>query len=260
MDDLRRRWLEESGVCPVSAETLLAREGGAPSAAKREAPSAPRRKQAPVAPAPAVAEPARSDARHATPAVGAESLAALREQALACRACALAEGRTKVVFGTGCEQPDLVFIGEAPGRDEDVQGEPFVGRAGKLLDRMMAAIGLDRRSVYIMNTVKCRPPGNRDPKPEEIAACRRWFDAQLAALSPKVVCLLGRVAAQSVLETDAPLGALRGRWHDLGGIRVRVTYHPAYLLRSPQQKGRSWEDLLALARALREVQAASSSG
>ncbi len=193
----------------------------------------------------------------------AGSLAALREQALACRACALAAGRTKVVFGTGCERPTLVFIGEAPGRDEDLQGEPFVGRAGKLLDRMMAAIGLDRQRVYIMNTVKCRPPGNRDPKPEEIAACRQWFDAQLALLAPAVVCLLGRVAAQSVLETDAPLGALRGRWHAIGaggGIRARVTYHPAYLLRSPQQKARSWEDLRAVVRALRELQAASSSG
>ncbi|HXH72334.1 MAG TPA: uracil-DNA glycosylase [Mariprofundaceae bacterium] len=174
----------------------------------------------------------------------------LARQAASCRLCRLAEGRTQVVFGTGNPHAEIVFIGEAPGRDEDLQGEPFVGRAGKLLDKMMMAVGLDRQNVYIMNTVKCRPPNNRDPQTDEVQTCRHWFDAQLQLLSPKVICLLGRVAAQSVLESDAPLAALRGRWHDYHGIPVLVTYHPAFLLRSPDQKHRSWADLLELRRSL----------
>ncbi|RMG92989.1 MAG: uracil-DNA glycosylase [Zetaproteobacteria bacterium] len=170
----------------------------------------------------------------------------LAEQARACQACKLARTRTQVVFGVGSATADLVFIGEAPGRDEDLQGEPFVGRAGRLLDRMLAAIGLRRDQVYIMNTIKCRPPNNRDPEADELAACHVWFDRQLSILAPKVICLLGRVAAQKVLETEQPLRALRGRWHELNGIPVLVSYHPAYLLRSPQQKRHSWQDLLAL--------------
>jgi len=178
-------------------------------------------------------------------------MAALAEQARDCRRCALADSRTQVVFGTGDPTADLVFIGEAPGRDEDLKGEPFVGKAGKLLDKMLAAIGLDRRRVYIMNTIKCRPPGNRDPQPDEVAACHDWFARQLAILRPKVICLLGRVAAQKVLGTEAPLRALRGRWHELDGVPVLVSYHPAYLLRSPAQKRQSWQDLLTLVERLR---------
>jgi len=167
-------------------------------------------------------------------------------QASACTACQLSEQRNSVVFGVGNPEADIVFIGEAPGRDEDLKGEPFVGRAGQLLDRMLASLGMDRSEVYIMNTVKCRPPNNRDPKPEEVEACGKWFDAQLKALSPKLICLLGRVAAQTVLETDAPLSAMRGKWHDYHGIPVQVMYHPAYLLRSPKQKHHAWNDLSAL--------------
>lgn len=174
----------------------------------------------------------------------------LARQAEGCQRCALAAGRTHVVFGAGNPHAEVVFIGEAPGRDEDVKGEPFVGRAGQLLDRMMLAVGLDRQTAYIMNTVKCRPPGNRDPLAEELQACHHWFDAQLKLLRPKVICLLGRVAAQSLLATDAPLGSLRGRWHSYEEIPVLVTYHPAFLLRSPDQKQRSWSDLLLLRRAL----------
>lgn len=170
----------------------------------------------------------------------------LASRASTCTACALSEGRNQVVFGVGNPHADIVFIGEAPGREEDLKGEPFVGRAGQLLDRMLTAIGLDRSQVYIMNTVKCRPPHNRDPRPEEVEACSRWFDAQLSALSPKMICLLGRVAAQTVLESDAPLSALRGKWHRYHGIPVRVLYHPAFLLRSPQQKSRAWSDLCTL--------------
>jgi uracil-DNA glycosylase family 4 len=167
-------------------------------------------------------------------------------QASSCTACQLSEQRTKVVFGVGSSEADIVFIGEAPGRDEDLKGEPFVGRAGQLLDRMLVALGMDRSEVYIMNTVKCRPPNNRDPRPDEVEACSRWFDAQLRVLSPKIICLLGRVSAQTVLETDKPLSVLRRNWHDYHGIPVQVMYHPAYLLRSSQQKRHAWSDLCEL--------------
>jgi len=170
----------------------------------------------------------------------------LAMQAATCRGCQLAAERNNVVFGTGNPEADIVFIGEAPGRDEDLKGEPFVGRSGKLLDRMLVSLGMDRSQVYIMNTVKCRPPNNRDPKPEEVEACGKWFDAQLKTVAPKLICLLGRVAAQTVLETDAPLATMREKWHEYHGIPVLVMYHPAYLLRSPQQKSQAWRDLCTL--------------
>jgi len=185
----------------------------------------------------------------ATPAM--KTLDELSREASACRLCSLADTRKTVVFGVGNANADLVFIGEAPGRDEDIRGEPFVGRAGQLLDRMLHAMNLDREKVYIMNTIKCRPPNNRDPKPDEVQSCNLWFEQQLNILQPKMICLLGRVAAQTVLETDATLGSLRGRWHDYQGIPVLVTYHPAYLLRSPQQKQKSWQDLMMLSDRLR---------
>ena len=181
----------------------------------------------------------------------AVGLQELQEQVRNCHACALARTRTQTVFGVGNPKADLVLIGEAPGRDEDLQGEPFVGRAGKLLDRMLVALGLDRSQVYIMNVLKCRPPNNRDPESAEVQACSKWFDAQLQTLSPKAICLLGRIAAQTVLETDASLGALRNGWHKLGDIPLKVTYHPAYLLRSPAQKFKSWSDLREVAARLR---------
>ncbi|MDQ6958064.1 MAG: uracil-DNA glycosylase [Mariprofundaceae bacterium] len=172
----------------------------------------------------------------------------LARQAAGCTACALSRKRTQVVFGTGNPHADILFIGEAPGHDEDIKGEPFVGRAGKLLDGLLAALGFDRQSVYIMNVVKCRPPENRNPKPEEVQACSQWFDPQWDAIAPKIVCLLGRVAAQRVLQTEEPLTALRGKWHEYRGVPVWVTYHPAYLLRSPSQKSRVWADLRLLYR------------
>lgn len=199
----------------------------------------------------ATAVPPSIEPPAASPTVSHDSgrLDELARQAAACTACPLSEQRHNVVFGVGNPHADIVFIGEAPGREEDLKGEPFVGRAGQLLDRMLAALGLDRADVYIMNTVKCRPPNNRDPRPEEVEACSKWFDAQLAALSPKMICLLGRVAAQTVLETDAPLSALRGSWHQFHGIPVRVMYHPAFLLRSPQQKRGAWQDLCEIRRS-----------
>lgn len=194
-------------------------------------------------PIPDIEETPESSSKPVTTLVSLESLAS---QAADCHACTLAKERTQVVFGVGNPDAGLVFIGEAPGRDEDLKGEPFVGRAGKLLDRMLLSLGFDRSSAYIMNVVKCRPPQNRDPNITEVRACSRWFDAQLQALSPKIICLLGRIAAQHVLDTDAPLSNLRGRWHVYQEIPVWVTYHPAYLLRSPRQKARSWEDFQKL--------------
>ncbi len=178
------------------------------------------------------------------------TLAALEKEVSTCTACALAKGRKNTVFGVGSAQTELVFIGEAPGQREDELGEPFVGKAGKLLDSMLAAIAFNRQQVYIMNTVKCRPPNNRDPQLEEVEACGRWFDMQLQLLTPKIICLLGRVAAQTVLKTDAPLSQLRGRWHAYHGIPVWVAYHPAFLLRSPQQKHKAWQDLQVIKEAL----------
>ncbi len=181
------------------------------------------------------------------------NLEALAAQASDCTACTLSQERTHVVFGVGNPHADILFIGEAPGHDEDIQGEPFVGRAGKLLDKMLAALDLDRQSVYIMNVIKCRPPNNRDPNPDEVKACSQWFDRQWDVISPKVVCLLGRVAAQRVLQTNESLSALRGKWHEYRGVPVWVTYHPAYLLRSPSQKTRGWEDLRLLSRRYRPM-------
>jgi len=175
-----------------------------------------------------------------------KTLDALCEDASSCRLCALADTRTQVVFGAGNPHADLLFVGEAPGQDEDLQGEPFVGRSGQLLDRMLHAIGMDRDNVYMMNSIKCRPPNNRDPRPDEVQACKLWFEQQLDIIQPKMICLLGRVAAQTVLKTDDTLGALRGSWHEFQGIPVWVTYHPAYLLRSPRQKQKSWQDMMQL--------------
>ncbi len=177
-----------------------------------------------------------------------KTLEDLARDASTCRLCSLADTRNQVVFGVGNPQADLMFIGEAPGQEEDLKGEPFIGRAGQLLDRMLHALKLDREKVYIMNTIKCRPPNNRDPRPDEVQACSLWFDQQLDMVQPKMICLLGRVAAQTILQTDAPLGSLRGRWHDYQGIPVWVTYHPAYLLRSPRQKEKSWQDMRQLQR------------
>lgn len=172
-------------------------------------------------------------------------LDALRAIVANCTACALHQGRTQTVFGVGDHNAQWMIIGEAPGAEEDRLGEPFVGRAGQLLNAMLLAIGLPREAVYIANVVKCRPPGNRDPAPEEAAACEPYLKHQIALIKPKVILVVGRIAAHNLLKTDAPLGTLRGkRWSYADtGIPVIVTYHPAYLLRSPKEKRKAWEDL-----------------
>jgi DNA polymerase len=176
----------------------------------------------------------------------------LGEAVASCRACALCETRTNTVFGVGDRNAGLMIIGEAPGAEEDRQGEPFVGRAGQLLDRMLAAIGFAREQVYIANILKCRPPGNRDPRPEEALRCEPFLVRQITLVRPRVLLAVGKVSAQRLLGTDAPVGRLRGRWFEQGpqGVPLRVTYHPSYLLRSPEQKGKAWQDLLEVARML----------
>jgi uracil-DNA glycosylase len=176
----------------------------------------------------------------------AEAWRALREEVAACTRCALHSTRTQGVFGVGDLQAEWLVIGEAPGAEEDRRGEPFVGRAGQLLDSMLRAIGLARGdNVYIANVLKSRPPGNRDPKPDEVAACMPFLQRQLALLRPRVILAVGRIAAQTLLATDAPLARLRGRVHSFGELATPlvVTYHPAYLLRTPGDKRKAWEDL-----------------
>lgn len=169
-----------------------------------------------------------------------------------CRACPLGQQRKQAVFGVGDQQADWLFIGEGPGAEEDVQGEPFVGQAGKLLDNMLAALDIARGDkVYIANAVKCRPPGNRTPEAAEMAACRPYLERQIALLKPKIIVLLGKAAVHAVLHEDKTLGSMRGQTHQYQGIPVVVTYHPAYLLRNLPEKAKAWEDLLLARRLLR---------
>ena len=170
-------------------------------------------------------------------------LTGLRELATACEKCELSKTRTHVVFGTGNEQADLMFVGEAPGADEDQQGQPFVGRAGQLLTKIIEASGLTRDQVYIANVLKCRPPGNRNPKSSEIESCEPYLIRQVMLIQPKVICALGTFAAQMILRTDAKISNLRGNFHSYHGIKVMPTYHPAYLLRNPGGKRQVWEDI-----------------
>lgn len=193
------------------------------------------------------AEPSR-DASADMPGSDVASLdwEALRARVLACTRCELHKQRTQAVFGVGDHAARWLVIGEAPGADEDRQGEPFVGRAGKLLNNMLLAIGLRREQVYITNIVKCRPPGNREPAPEEAQRCAPYLARQIALIKPRIILAVGRIAAQNLLKSDRPVGTLRGKrfYYDETEIPIVVTYHPAYLLRSPQEKRKAWQDLL----------------
>jgi DNA polymerase len=173
-----------------------------------------------------------------------------------CMRCPLHQNRTQTVFGVGNREADWMIIGEAPGAEEDRRGEPFVGRAGKLLDEMLRAVGLDRGTVFIANVLKCRPPNNRNPAVDEAAACRGYLDRQIELIGPRLILAVGRIAAQALLHTDSPLGRLRGRTHSLnnGQIPLVVTYHPAYLLRSPGQKRKVWQDLCLARQIVEELQ------
>ena len=205
-----------------------------------------------VAPGPAQQE---SPGAQATPVpfhrAQSASLDQLRTLVAECRACGLCDGRKQAVLGVGSATGPWLFVGEGPGADEDEQGEPFVGQAGRLLDNMLAAIGCERgRDTYIANVVKCRPPGNRNPTPEESSACAPFLDRQIELVAPRLIVALGRIAAMRLLATDASIASLRGKVHRHKGIPVVVTYHPAYLLRSLPEKAKAWEDLLLARRTL----------
>lgn len=178
----------------------------------------------------------------------------LQQQVVACTRCELHRSRTQTVFGVGNRRAEWLVIGEAPGAEEDAQGEPFVGRAGQLLNAMLQAVGKARESVYIANILKCRPPGNRDPRPEEVIQCRPYLRRQIELIAPRIILAVGRIAAQNLLNSDEAIGRLRGKIHRLpdSGIPVVVTYHPAYLLRKPVEKSKAWDDLQLACLALRE--------
>jgi uracil-DNA glycosylase family 4 len=183
----------------------------------------------------------------------AEKWDSLQSEVAQCRKCSLCENRTQTVFGSGNRHAEWMIIGEAPGQQEDLQGQPFVGNAGLLLTEMLRATGLSREEVYIANVLKCRPPGNRDPKPEEAASCRDYLNRQLALIRPKIILAVGRIAAQTLLETDEPLARLRGKIHTFNGIPLVVVYHPAYLLRNLSDKKKAWLDLQFALHAHRNI-------
>lgn len=220
-----------------------------------------------VAPEPAAHAPAPSIALSAAPivvrdrAVGVEGMGwdALREAVADCRACKLCEGRRQTVFGIGHTSAHWMIVGEAPGEQEDRQGEPFVGKSGQLLDNMLRAIGLTRaegdaaQQVYIANTLKCRPPGNRNPEPEELAQCEPFLIRQVELVRPRIILAMGRFAVQSLLRSHEPIGKLRGRVHHYQGVPLIVTYHPAYLLRNLEDKAKAWDDLCLAMHTLRSA-------
>ena len=200
------------------------------------------------APEPVHPQPAATTA----PSDGVGTLAELARTVSGCTRCALHQSRKQTVFGVGNPQARLMFIGEAPGADEDAKGEPFVGRAGQMLNKIIVAMGMTREEVYIGNILKCRPPQNRDPLPSEVQCCEEYLRAQIALIKPRYICALGRIAAHWLLKTDAPLGALRERQHVYERIPVIVTYHPAALLRNPAFKAPCWEDMKKLMALLKE--------
>jgi uracil-DNA glycosylase len=236
-----RVWTPPEGPPAVAAPASA--PASAPAAERAPAPAQPPVRAPATAPAPVQA--ARAD-------LATLGWAALREHVAGCRACGLCASRTQTVFGTGHEQAHWLVVGEAPGENEDLQGEPFVGAAGQLLDRMLAALKLTRdadgdlppaQRVYIANTLKCRPPRNRNPSAEEMAQCEPYLVRQIELLQPRIILAMGKFAVQMLLRSDEPVGRLRGRVHRYQGVPLIVTYHPAYLLRSLPEKARAWEDL-----------------
>jgi DNA polymerase len=256
LDARQRAMLAEMGVrmfdAPAATADLAPAAVSSPSPAvaiatpPRPAVAAPPRAEvaqpvkvlAPVARAPQAEDPARSAA------IELMQWDALAQAVASCEACGLCAGRRNTVFGVGDTQADWLIVGEAPGENEDLQGEPFVGQAGKLLDNMLKSLGLDRkRKVYIANVLKCRPPGNRNPEPSEVAQCEPFLRRQVQLLQPKIILAMGRFAVHSLLGTDEPIGKLRGRRHEYMGVPLIVTYHPAYVLRNLPDKAKAWADL-----------------
>jgi len=240
---------------PTRAKATAAPAPVRPAVAPSPPPVAARAKAPPAAPARPAPAPVAAAAGDSTPAgvPAGGSLAELRTEVLACRRCKLCEGRKTVVFGEGNPTPPVLFVGEAPGAVEDRTGRPFVGPAGQLLDRILEnAMGLRREDVFIANINKCRPPGNRDPEPDEVAACRGFLERQIDLVRPRVICALGRIAAQTLLGVDTPIGRLRGQWTTVRGVPTMITYHPAALLRNPALKRPTWDDLQLVQGRLRE--------
>jgi DNA polymerase len=194
--------------------------------------------------APAAAEPAVRERG---------TLAVVREEVGECTRCKLHSTRTKLVFGVGADETPLMFVGEAPGAEEDRRGEPFVGAAGQLLDRMIAAMGWTRETVYIANVLMCRPPGNRDPQPDEVSQCLPFLHRKIEVIRPRIIVALGKPATHALLSTSAPISALRGRFHEFRGIKVMPTFHPAFLLRSPDRKRDAWSDLKQVIEELERI-------
>ena len=239
--DRQRQMLQEMGIRHFVAHTHPG-ETLSP-------PEPPLHERASAADAAQIASPVAVVERGRAAGVASMDWSALREAVAACQACKLCEKRTQTVFGVGNEQAHWMIVGEAPGEQEDKKGEPFVGKAGQLLDNMLRALQLTRepaapdRQVFIVNTLKCRPPGNRNPEPEELAQCEPFLIRQIELVKPRIILAMGRFAVQSLLRSAEPIGRLRGRVHKYQGVPLVVTYHPAYLLRNPQDKARSWEDL-----------------
>jgi DNA polymerase len=225
-------WLERGGV------------GGVPKGPAAVSPP-PRATEKATAPTASV-KPMASAPTVAAEGTGARGLEVVRAELGDCKRCKLAGGRKNIVFGVGNPDAQLVFVGEAPGGDEDRTGEPFVGAAGQLLTKMIQAMGLERQDVYICNIIKCRPPGNRNPEPDEIAECEPFLKKQLAAIRPRLIVCLGKFAAQCLLRSDAPISKLRGQWKSYEGIPLMPTFHPAFLLRTPTAKREVWNDLQAV--------------
>jgi len=238
-------WTAPPAAAPAAPAAPAAASAAPPSpVAEAPVPVAAVLPPMPVAPvAPSVPAGAREQA------IAAMDWPALRESVAGCRACGLCEARKQTVFGVGHEHAHWMVVGEAPGEQEDLQGEPFVGQAGKLLDSMLRALGLGRaegppeRQVFIANTLKCRPPRNRNPEPAELAQCEPYLNRQIALVQPRIILAMGRFAVQSLLRSNEPIGKLRGRVHEYQGVPLIVTYHPAYLLRNLVDKARAWEDL-----------------
>lgn len=253
-DDFQQAYLKEIGVTtPISSFVADEKSEVRPKASEAQTDVKPpvyseSKTEAPVM----VAEPVVESFQvvvekvEQAPTISIDGLEGLKIKAEACKACELVESRNQLVFGDGNEDADIVFIGEAPNRDEDLAGQTFIGSSGELFQRMLASIGLNRDDVYLMHGVKCRPQHNRAPKPDEFAACESFLSAQLDKVQPKMICLLGRVVAQSMLKTEASLSELRAGRYTYRGIPVLVIDHPSYLLRAQQNKSRAWQDLCRL--------------
>jgi uracil-DNA glycosylase family 4 len=253
-------WSPPVALPADEAGTSAAAADPTPAPAAAAAPELQPPLPAPVAVSPVPAAPRPAPVRALAPPAAASDAdhldwPALRDAVAGCRACGLCDTRQQTVFGVGHPNAHCMVVGEAPGEQEDAQGEPFVGAAGQLLDRMLAALGLGRgdaapaQQVFITNALKCRPPRNRNPSPDELAACRPFLQRQVALVQPRVILAMGRFAVQSLLDSDAPIGKLRGTVHHWHGVPLVVTYHPAYLLRQPADKAKAWDDL-CLAAAL----------